>query len=372
MDIININDNYKDERMDIVDRYKEEIIDLHQIDNQKIYDQEIIRLLDKITVETGSLSYPVILPLILSEDKDKSAIKKYYLKMGGTPDKIVSMINNALKSKIEAEKSIKAKIVTKEELEGVENNYQFEPEHHLKQIIKIEISAGKHTFHFTSIVYVHKKHDKLWSYQIRESNGQILVNVPCSKDSPKMLASKPRNNIFKRTAKHFSEPTSYEKVLKILEEKFIEIQDKIDNLNPKPDFSVEPNPLFIKKDTKFKCFLEKSHKVYLNPDLFFMAFQSKDKMIRLLCADNKSEQVEEYQVYTLTHLNKQSNLRAVIETELQEEHLEMIEQFQRYFLNSLKDHLLDNSVIFYEIFKQITDYSKPNGVKIINKIDLKK
>lgn len=365
-DIISgINDEYYDERMKLLDKYEDEFVHLHQVNDQESYDSEIRELFSKIIKKTHYFNFPAVLPLVLRDGKNDEVIKDYFTNNYGSEIKIIRLIKESY-LRMNTGRDFNDSILD----EYVNKEYKFDDEidYHLKIISTLSWEFRSFNMLSDMVIYVFKKHDKHWTYQIRGEEGEIIYNLPYSKDSPRLLATKPKNPFFTAAVAKYMRNDNKQNNILALQETFFKIQDKIDELNIKPDFSVTPNPIFIKEDKKIKQFLEKSHKVYLNPDLFFTAFKLKDKIIRLLCVDNKSEQVEEYQILTLTHLNKQSNLRYVIETELLEEHLEIIEQFQRYFLNTLKDHLLDNKKIFYEIFKSKSDFYKATELKIINQL----
>jgi len=364
--ITKIEDKYKKRRMIILSNYEEQIETIHQIEEQDEYDELLKDIFKEIAIKESEFNIELLMPLILRPDKNTNFIKSYYLKIGGITEKIEEIIRK-YQQNINEDITCFQNEFSEKEIKKVKCSPKDEPEHHVKKIITLFISKlGGYVFIHDITVYVHKIHDKLWSYQIRDKDGNIIVDIRRSSDSPQILASKPSNKIFDQIKNIvLMEYKKRNNNIGVLEENFLEIHDKIEELNPKPNFSIEPEPLFIKEDTKFKQFLERAHKVYLNPNVCFIAFKSKDNITRLLCVDNISQQVDEYQVKTLTHLNKQSNVRYVIETELLEEHLELIEQFQRFFLKTLKMHLLDNKRIFYETFKQIGDFQKSKWLVMI-------
>lgn len=136
---------------------------------------------------------------------------------------------------------------------------------------------------------------------------------------------------------------------------------RIKRLSEDNKFIIKPNKPFYEKydDNKLKKFLTESNKVYLNPDMCFIPFKyRKGEYLYLLVLDNVTERIEEYRLKSFHYLNKQNNLRYIIEVNLDDRFLEEINQFERYLLKSLKKFLNNNMEIFYEVFGGKTDFER--------------
>ncbi|MEL7669415.1 hypothetical protein [Methanobacterium sp.] len=131
------------------------------------------------------------------------------------------------------------------------------------------------------------------------------------------------------------------------------------------EFEIEPNKPFYEDSDEFKnkkllnAFLDKSKKVYINPDMSFIPFRFKqDDKFYILISDNDLEVLELYRLDSLIYINKQHNVHYIIETNMDTRFKGKLKDFEIDVIIKCKRCTNYNSTILYNVYKKIDNFKK--------------
>lgn len=142
-----------------------------------------------------------------------------------------------------------------------------------------------------------------------------------------------------------------------------------DNVNDSTaNFSIEPNQPFYKRSEMFENkkqlieFLDKSKKVYVNEDMFFVPFKYKqDDKFYLLVVNNVLENIEAYQLNSLNYLNKQHNVYYIIETNKADKFKD-IRALKDYIIRTCQRYTNYNSELLYRVYSKVDNFKKEKTI----------
>lgn len=141
-----------------------------------------------------------------------------------------------------------------------------------------------------------------------------------------------------------------------------------DNSGIDSNYEIEPNEPFYEDSEKFKTkkllteFLDKSKKVYINPDMFFISFRykSEDKFY-ILVVNNILENIELYQLNSLNYLNKQHNVYYIIETN-RDDKFKDLNELKNYVIKTCQKYTNYNQDILYKVYKNIDNFKNDKTI----------
>jgi len=135
---------------------------------------------------------------------------------------------------------------------------------------------------------------------------------------------------------------------------------KNEESNTDSDFEIEPNKPFYQDSEEFKNkkkltkFLNKSKKVYINPDMSFIPYKADDKFY-ILVVNNVLENIEVYQLNSLNYLNKQHNVYYIIEAN-RDDRVKDLNSFKNYIIRTCQKYANYNRTQLYEVYKSVGDF----------------
>ena len=134
------------------------------------------------------------------------------------------------------------------------------------------------------------------------------------------------------------------------------------------DFEIEPNKPFyqdseeFKKKKKLTKFLNKSKKVYINPDMFFIPYRYKnDDKFYILVVNNISENIEAYELNSLNYLNKQHNVYDIIDIN-KDDKIKKTGPFKNYIIRTFQNYVNYNTKELYKIYETISPFKSENVI----------
>jgi hypothetical protein len=134
------------------------------------------------------------------------------------------------------------------------------------------------------------------------------------------------------------------------------------------DFEIEPNKPYyqdseeFKKKKKLTKFLNKSKKVYINPDMSFISYRYKtDDKFYILVVNNVLENIEAYQLNSLNYLNKQHNVYYIIEAN-RDDRIKDLNSFKNYIIKACQKYANYNRTELYKVYETISPFKSEEAI----------
>lgn len=143
---------------------------------------------------------------------------------------------------------------------------------------------------------------------------------------------------------------------------------KNEELDIDSDFEIEPNRPFYQDSEEFKDnklltkFLDKSKKVYINPDMSFIPYRYKtDNKFYILVVNNVLENIEAYQLNSLNYLNKQHNVSYIIDAN-RDDRVKDLNSFKNYIIKTCQKYANYNRTQLYDVYKNVDNFKSDKTI----------